>query len=105
MNETATIKCWQCRKRVTLTFHRVSTPVKEHWQGTCTCGAKNFVYRPSWDQMPIFRIYKREYLSQVTGYSLGHLSRIAKEKTPLKRQFIEHCCHVFGEPEKALFGT
>ena len=50
MTNNATIKCWQCKNRVNLNFHRVYTPVKEHWEGICPCGAKNYIYRPSWDQ-------------------------------------------------------
>lgn len=47
----AKIKCWKCQKTVTLTFHRVYTPDKRHWEGMCACGTKNYIYRPSWDRL------------------------------------------------------
>ncbi len=47
----AKIKCWKCQKTVTLTFHKVYTPDKAHWEGVCACGTKNYVYRPSWDRL------------------------------------------------------
>ena len=99
----ATIKCWQCQKRVSLNFHRVYTPAKEHWEGICACGAKNYIYRPSWDQQPIFRKYTREYLSQVTGYSKEYLCCVATGKQPLKQVFIDRCCYTLKEPEEVLF--
>ncbi|MBA7657054.1 hypothetical protein ES703_64984 [subsurface metagenome] len=105
MTYTATIGCWGCQQRVTLAFHRVYTPDKAHWEGICpSCGTKNYIYRPSWDLLPIFRKYTREHLSQVTGYSLGYLSRVAAGKSPLKQQFIDRCCTGLGEGEEVLFG-
>lgn len=55
------------------------------------------------DQHPIFIKYRRRYLHQVTGYSLGLLSRIATGKIPLGRVFIDRCCYKLGESEGALF--
>ena len=105
MNTNATIVCQQCQKRVNLTFRRVYTPAREHWAGTCVCGALNYIYRPSWDQQPLFRKYTREYLSEVTGYALEYLSRIATGKVPLGRVFIDRCCYTLKEPEEKLFRT
>ena len=49
----AKIKCWGCRKTVTLEFYRVYTPDSRHWEGICQCGTKNYIYRPDWDdQLP-----------------------------------------------------
>ena len=50
MTNKATIKCWQCHKRVNLNFHRVYTPDKAHWEGICPCEAKNYISKPSWDK-------------------------------------------------------
>lgn len=100
---SATIKCWQCQKRVNLSFHKVYTADKRHWEGLCPCGAKNYLYRPSWDWQPIFRKYRREYLAEVTGYSLEYLSRVATGKHPLKQVFIDRCCYTLKESEKKLF--
>ncbi|GAI61682.1 unnamed protein product [marine sediment metagenome] len=50
MTNNATIKCWHCKKQVNLNFHRVYTPDKEQWEGTCPCGTKNYISKPSWDK-------------------------------------------------------
>lgn len=102
MNTNAVIKCAWCHKRVFLKFHRVYTQTKEHWQGLCTCGEKNFIYRPGWDH-PLFLKYLRKYLSESTGYSKDHLSRIASGKAPLTRIFIDRCCYALKESEAELF--
>jgi len=54
-------------------------------------------------QHPLFIKYKREYLHELTGYSLGYLSRVATGKTPLRRSFIERVCFKLNQPEEALF--
>ncbi|GAI32709.1 unnamed protein product [marine sediment metagenome] len=55
------------------------------------------------NQHPIFTKYRRQYLYQATGYSLGLLSRVATGKMPASRPFIERVCYRLGEPEEALF--
>ena len=52
---------------------------------------------------PVFLKYSREWLHQVTGYSLGHLCRIARGRVPLTRYFIERVCLKLGKPEAELF--
>jgi len=104
MNNDATIVCWHCKKRVNLIFRRVFTPDKRHWEATCPwCGTFNYIYRPSWDQQPIFRKYRREYLAEVTGYSLEYLCRVARGANPLGQTFMDRCCHKLKEPQRKLF--
>ena len=52
---------------------------------------------------PMFKIYTRSYLSEATGFSLGHLSRVNTGKEHLSRSFIDRCCYKLGRPEKELF--
>lgn len=52
---------------------------------------------------PLFIKYSRAWLSTVTGYSKGYLSRLATGKVPLGPFFIERVCSVLGEPESELF--
>lgn len=52
---------------------------------------------------PLFKIYTRSYLSEVTGFSKGHLSRVATGKAPLSRSFIWRVCRALNEPENKLF--
>jgi len=54
-------------------------------------------------QQPIFGIYKRRYLSKVTGYSVGYLCRMATGGQPLNRSFIERVCFTLKRPEEELF--
>jgi len=54
-------------------------------------------------QFLIFRKYTREWLSEVSGFSKGYLSRVNTGKQPLTRSFIERCCFKLGEPEAELF--
>lgn len=54
-------------------------------------------------QYIIFRKYKRAWLHEKTGYSLGHLSRMATRKEPLPRFFIERVCSRLNESEEELF--
>ncbi len=54
-------------------------------------------------QYLIFLKYTREYLSQVTGYSKGYLSRIAGGAKYPSEVFIGVCCHTLKEPQKDLF--
>lgn len=54
-------------------------------------------------QHPLFIIYKRRYLSEVTGYSVGYLCRIATGGQPLSRSFIERICFKLNRPEEELF--
>jgi len=50
MPNEAMIRCWKCHNFVRLKFTRVDIPVKKHWRGKCSCGADNFIYKPSWDK-------------------------------------------------------
>ena len=54
-------------------------------------------------QHPVFLMYKREYLHQVTGYSQDHLGRVANGKAPLTRAFIQRVCYALNRPEEELF--
>ena len=54
-------------------------------------------------QYLIFLKYTREYLSQVTGYSKGTLSRIASGARAPSEVFIGVCCHALKEPQEDLF--
>lgn len=54
-------------------------------------------------QHPLFSKYTREWLSEVTGFSKGYLSRVATGKVALSRSFIERVCFKLEEPEAALF--
>lgn len=67
-----------------------------HLQG----GRQEPGHRP---QDPLFTKYNREYLSEVTGYSGGYLSRVANGKIPVSRSFIERVCFALGEPAGDLF--
>jgi len=52
---------------------------------------------------PLFLKYRREWLAVQTGYSRGYLSRVARGKAPLSRNFIDRVCFKLGEPEEKLF--
>lgn len=52
---------------------------------------------------PVFIIYKRDYLHELTGYSKGYLSRVATGHTPLSRPFIERVCFQLNRAEADLF--
>ncbi|MBA7679409.1 hypothetical protein ES703_87701 [subsurface metagenome] len=54
-------------------------------------------------QHPVFIKYTREWLHQVTGFHKGYLSRVATNKCPLSRSFIERVCFALNEPEEELF--
>ena len=54
-------------------------------------------------QYLIFLKYTREYLSQVTGYSRGYLSRNASGAKYPSDIFIGVCCHTLKEPQDVLF--
>ncbi len=54
-------------------------------------------------QHPLFTIYRRRHLSEVTGYSMGYLCRIATGGQPLSRSFIERVCFTLKRPEEELF--
>ncbi|HUV55918.1 MAG TPA: hypothetical protein VMV84_01665 [Dehalococcoidales bacterium] len=54
-------------------------------------------------QHPLFNIYKRRYLSEVTGYSTGYLCRMATGGHPLSRSFIDRVCFRLNRPEEELF--
>lgn len=56
-------------------------------------------------QHPVFNIYRREWLSEVTGYSKGYLSRVATGRIPVSRPFIERVSHTLKRPETELFLT
>lgn len=54
-------------------------------------------------QYILFKKYRREWLHQVTGFSLGYLSRLATGKAPLSRSFIERVCFMLKKSEPELF--
>ncbi|MBA7694675.1 hypothetical protein ES703_103288 [subsurface metagenome] len=54
-------------------------------------------------QYAIFLKYQRGHLSQATGYSRGHLSRIATGAKPPSKAFIGVCAHSLSEPAEELF--
>ena len=54
---------------------------------------------------PIFLEYRRLWLHQVTGYSLGYICRVANHKVPLSRPFVERCCFKIGRRPEELFIT
>jgi len=54
-------------------------------------------------QHPLFIKYRRDWLSQVTGYSKTYLCRVATGNVPLSRAFIERVCYRLGESEEKLF--
>ncbi len=54
-------------------------------------------------QHPLFIKYRREWLSEVTGYSKGYLCRVATGKISLSRAFIERVCFTLEQPEAELF--
>jgi len=54
-------------------------------------------------QHPVFIKYTREWLSQVTGFSKGYLSRVATGRLPLTRSFVERVCFRLDQPEAELF--
>lgn len=55
------------------------------------------------NQHPIFTKYTRAWLSEITGYTRGHLSRIATGNLPLSRCFIERVSHRLNQPAEDLF--
>jgi len=57
----------------------------------------------SGEQYLIFLKYTREYLSQVTGYSKGHISRVVSGNREPSEIFIGVCCHTLKEPKEDLF--
>jgi len=52
---------------------------------------------------PLFVKYRREWLHEVTGFSLNYLCRIATGRAPLTRSFIERVCFALKKPESELF--
>ncbi len=54
-------------------------------------------------QHPLFFKYTRQWLHKVTGYSKGHLCRMATGRMPLSRAFIERVCYRLRQPEEELF--
>lgn len=52
---------------------------------------------------PLFAKYTRAYVSEITGYSLGYLSRVNKGRTPLTRYFIERVSYSLREHPADLF--
>lgn len=52
---------------------------------------------------PIFEKYTRAWLSEVTGYSLGYLSRIATGRISLSNPFMERVCYKIGKSADELF--
>ncbi|MBA7674420.1 hypothetical protein ES703_82634 [subsurface metagenome] len=54
-------------------------------------------------QYLIFMKYQRGYLSKITGYSRGHLSRIATGAKAPSEPFIGVCAYNLKEPAEELF--
>lgn len=54
-------------------------------------------------QHPIFNKYTRAWLSEVTSFSKGYLSRVATGKTPLTHSFIERVSFKLQQPAGELF--
>ena len=54
-------------------------------------------------QYLIYLKYTREYLSRVTGYSKGTLTRMASGAKLPSEAFIGVCCHTLKEPQEYLF--
>jgi len=52
---------------------------------------------------PLFLKYTRAYLSQVTGYSRGYLSRLDTGGIPVSRSFVERVCYKLEQPQEELF--
>ena len=52
---------------------------------------------------PLFRIYTRSHLSEVTGFSKSYLCRVATGKAPLTRSFVAKVCFALGRREGELF--
>lgn len=55
------------------------------------------------EQHPLFIRYRREWLSKMTGYSKGYLSRVATGRIPLSRSFVERVCFTLRASEAELF--
>ncbi len=51
----------------------------------------------------MFIKYTREWLHEVTGYSVVYLSRMATGGVPLTSSFIERVCYRLDQPEVNLF--
>jgi len=54
-------------------------------------------------QHPVFIIYQRDWLAEVTGFSKGYLCRVATGRYPLSRSFVERVCFKLGKLEAELF--
>ncbi len=54
-------------------------------------------------QHPLFIKYKRDWLHEVTGYSKGYLSRVAKGRVPLTAAFVDRVSFKLGAPTDELF--
>lgn len=54
-------------------------------------------------QHPLFIKYTRSWLSEVTGYSKGYLSRLATGKIPLSEYFVERVSFSLREHPAELF--
>ncbi len=52
---------------------------------------------------PVFHKYTRDWLHEVTGYSKGYLSRVARGNISLSRYFVERVCFKLNRPQKELF--
>lgn len=51
----------------------------------------------------VFIKYRRQYLHEVTDFSLNYLCRVATGRTALSRSFINQVCFALNEPEEELF--
>lgn len=54
-------------------------------------------------QHPLFLKYRRGYLHELTGYTKSYLCRVANEKVPLSRSFIERVCFKLNRTKEELF--
>lgn len=54
-------------------------------------------------QHPVFAMYTRDWLHEITGFSKGYLSRVASGKNRVTCSFIERVCYKLQMPESELF--
>jgi len=54
-------------------------------------------------QYELFKKYRRQWLSEATGFSKDYLCRLATGKQAMSRSFIERVCYKLKESEEELF--
>lgn len=54
-------------------------------------------------QHPLFKIYTRDWLHEVTGFSKVYLSRMATGNVPITQSFIDRVCFALNRPKEELF--